>query len=66
MRQHSDPDHLSPEQRRQAIAVVLAAGLLRLTERPPTLHATRTENLADSSGDCLEVSGETRLSVHTG
>jgi hypothetical protein len=64
-----DRKSLSPAERRQAVAAVLAAGLLRLGERPkapalPILPAV--ENLSKSGRDCLELPGQTRLSGHNG
>jgi hypothetical protein len=55
-----------PEQRRHAVAVLLATGLLRRTPRQSCLPSPGPENLAESEPDCLEVPGETRLSVHSG
>lgn len=57
-----DPD-ISPEQRRRAVAVILARGVLRYHRRMHQLEPGRPENLPDSSPDGLEVLGEMRLSV---
>jgi hypothetical protein len=61
-----DRHPLSPAERRHAVAAVLAAGLLRFAERPPSPPVLVVENLANSCGDCLELPPETRLSVHNG
>ena len=69
MRPAVDPTHLTPEDRFREVAAVLARGLLRLHARPaaacPAEHLG-PENSPDSSPNCLEVPGETVLSVHTG
>ena len=63
-------DELTDDRRRREIARILAAGILRLRSRAAlTTAATASatpEKPADSSSNGLEVSGETRLSVHTG
>lgn len=60
---------MTPERRRQEVACILAGGILRLHARaalagPGTLSAP--EKPGNSAEDCLEVSAETVLSVHTG
>lgn len=61
---------LSPEERRHAIAAVLAAGLLHRPRGsaacPTDSVATASAETSESGRDCLELSGEMRLSVHTG
>jgi len=61
---------LTPDQRRREIARILADGIVRLRSRaalPTAVTAPpASEKPAASSPNCLEVSGETRLSVHTG
>jgi hypothetical protein len=70
MRLHDHPDDLSPEQRFQHIAALLATGLRRLRPRTALLahptEQTAAENSLKSSPDCLEFSAETRLSGHAG
>jgi hypothetical protein len=48
-----DPSDLSPEQRRQEVAAILARGILR----------RRARNLAKSAAAPLDSAAETRLSV---
>jgi hypothetical protein len=64
-----DPDDISPDQRLRELARILAVGVARLRQRrllagepaePPP------ETAPKSAASCLEVSGETVLSVHTG
>ncbi len=61
---------LSDGHRRREVAGILAAGVLRLRSRaalPAVKHLDPgLENLPDSVPNCLEVSAETVLSVHTG
>jgi hypothetical protein len=80
MRFDDDPASLSPDERRTAIARILAAGVLRLLDRPaqaatlagqPAPAATLAgqpapENLDEVTRDCLELPGETVLSVQDG
>jgi hypothetical protein len=54
---------MSPEQRRRAVAVILARGVLRYHRRMHQLEVGQPKNLPDSSPAGLEVLGETRLSV---
>ena len=65
----SVPSDLTPAERTRAIARVLAAGLLRLAERPPDPAPSAGnpggKNLSDLSLNCLELVRETRLNVHT-
>ena len=65
MRPLDDATSLPPEERLQAIAAVLAAGLRRL-RRPASPAAPAPEKPPKSVADYLELPGETRLSVHTG
>jgi hypothetical protein len=69
MRPDIDPLVLTPDDRLREVAAVLACGLLRLHARPsapdPAGHPA-SKNLPDSSPNCLELPGETVLSVHTG
>jgi hypothetical protein len=64
-----DRDSLSPAERRQAVAAVLAVGLLRLGQLPVTAAIpalVTSENLSESGRDCLELPAKTRLSVQNG
>jgi hypothetical protein len=65
----SVPSDLTPAERTRAIARVLAAGLLRLTETAPgpplCSNNPAAKNLSDLSLNCLELPRETRLNVHT-
>ena len=69
MRPHVDRSVLAPEDRFQQVATVLAVGLLRLHARPvaadSALHVAHKKP-PNSSPNCLELPGETVLSVHTG
>ena len=66
MRPDHDPDadllFLTPEDRFREAAALLAAGLLRLHARGAA-SPDAPNNLPDSSPNCLEVRGETVLSV---
>jgi hypothetical protein len=71
MQRNAEPDGtMTADQRRREVARILAAGVLRLHARaalPPDQDGVSgPENPAESSQDCLEVSLETVLSVHTG
>jgi hypothetical protein len=69
MRPDDTSSSLPPEQRRHAVAVILAAGLLRLSPRRPspvTRASINPKNLDHSQRDCLEVAPDLRLSVHNG
>ena len=69
MRPFDDHSSLTPDQRRAAVANILAAGILRLQTRAALsdetteLPAPKPENSASPS---LEVPDETVLSVHNG
>jgi hypothetical protein len=65
MRPHVDPLFLTPEDRLREIAALLAVGLLRLQSRPAAEHPG-PEKPPKSSPNCLELPGETVLSVHMG
>jgi hypothetical protein len=70
MRPYDDPRFLSSEERFEALACLLAVGLLRLRERgalatAPGEHPA-PKNPEKTGNSCLELSGETVLSVHTG
>jgi hypothetical protein len=70
MRPDYDPDPLSPHDRLCEVARLLAAGVLRLLDRPAQAASVEAqsapENLDDVPRDCLEVPGETVLSVQDG
>jgi hypothetical protein len=71
MRPHDPPDDLTPDQRFQYIAALLAAGLRRLRPRAGDPAADGStivlpNNLPELSLNCLELPGQTRLSGHTG
>ena len=55
--------HLTAEQRRRAVAAILARGVLRYHRRMRRLESGHGKNCSDSSPEGLEVLGETRLSV---
>lgn len=66
MRPFDDPDHLTSEDRFHEIARVLAAGVLRLRDRADPAGHPGPKNPSESGHSCLELPGETVLSVHTG
>jgi hypothetical protein len=62
-------DPLTPDERRRAVARVLAAGILRLRARaalPEPAAPPGPKILTESGPNCLEVLPETRLSVPPG
>ncbi len=65
-----DHSSLSPDERRSEVASILAAGVLRLCARMlPSTESdgySAPENPSESGAPCLEVLGETVLSVHNG
>jgi hypothetical protein len=70
MRPHDDPATMTADERLREVAAILAAGILRLRSRAalPTDpgQVFGPKNLPESGQDCLEVCGETVLSVHRG
>ena len=64
MRDH--PADLSPDERRQEIVAILAAGLLRLRRRPHLAVHRPKPKLEHPVSLRLEVPRETALSVHPG
>jgi hypothetical protein len=60
----------TPDERFRELAALLAAGVRALRDRPdasPGPSITSADDpLAESGPNCLELSPETRLSVHTG
>jgi hypothetical protein len=70
MRPFNDPSSLTPDQRRAAVANILAAGILRLQTRDAlsdeAANSPTAKKLSKPRSSCLEVSEETVLSVHNG
>jgi hypothetical protein len=66
MRHDIETDTLTPDERRRAVARILAAGVLRLRERAALAAPAAPKILSESGPNCLEVLPETRLSVHPG
>jgi hypothetical protein len=70
MRSHDQPDDLTPDERFQNIAILLATGLWRLRPRTPSSADFSQQAVAkkppELSPNCLEFSAETRLSGHAG
>jgi hypothetical protein len=70
MRLCDDPLSLTPEERLREVARLLAAGVLRLRAHPARAAGLAEhpgpENTAKTERDCLEVPGETVLSVQNG
>lgn len=68
MRPFDDPASLTPAERFQEIARVLALGVLRLRAATAAGAAGQPglKNLAETGNSCLEVPANTVLSVHTG
>ena len=68
MRPFDGPSSLTPDQRRAAVANILAAGILRLQTRAALSDETSDlpvpEKPAKSAAPSLEVPDETVLSVH--
>ena len=63
----TDPAHMTPEQRVEEIASILAAGVCRLRQRAAVLTSCPTLEIpADSARNCLDDSPETRLHGHRG
>ena len=56
---------LSADDRVHAVASLLAAGVLRLRPRATDGRLVVPENPPQSVADCLELSAETRLTIHT-
>lgn len=68
MRPDADPAFLTPDDRLREVAAVLARGLLRFHDRPPAADPgghPAPQNPPESSPNCLELPGETVLSVST-
>lgn len=60
----TDPAAMTPDQRRQEIARILAQGMLRLRQVKATSGPSQpSNNSADFSQDCLDVGAEIRPHV---
>ena len=57
---------LTPEQRRQAVAAILATGILRCRRITKLTSNAGAKESADPQRNCLEPSRPTRLPVSTG
>ena len=70
MRPFDDSRSMTPDERRAAIAKILAAGILRLHTRaaltPASAPSSDAENTENPGSPRLEVPDETVLSVHNG
>lgn len=67
MRADDDTSHLPIDERRQAIAAILAEGILRLRRREAIpLPGNANQNPSDSCKDRLEAAPENPLTVHVG
>jgi hypothetical protein len=70
MRPYADPDFLTPDERFRELSCLLAAGVLRLRGRAAqAAHPGQQvcpKQSSESGQSCLEVPGETVLSVHNG
>lgn len=70
MRPHDDPAHMTADERLREVAAILAAGVLRLHSRAAlpddSNRNSGPESPPDAEPNCLEVPGETVLTVHTG
>ena len=58
--------HPSPEQLLSDVAAILATGILRLRQRAALPSGTAAKNEEKNSPDGLDLSPDTRLSVHCG
>jgi hypothetical protein len=67
MRADDDTSHLPIDERRRAIAAILAEGVLRLRRRDAIpLPENASQNPLDSCEYCLEAVSENPLTVHVG
>jgi hypothetical protein len=70
MRPYGDTTYLPGEERLSEIVSILATAVLRLRSRAALSADSRpdspSENLRDSTQDCLDAPEETVLSVHCG
>ena len=61
-----DPSVLSPDERRQAIAAILARGVLRLLDQPSSTRISDPAESGESSENPLALPSDSRLSGHHG
>lgn len=66
MRSALDSSQMTPEECRNAVAEILAAGLLRLRDRAALEANPTSENSPDASPEPLEVTRETSVTVTAG
>lgn len=66
MRHVNNTSGLSPEQRLQAVAALLAKAVLRSRRTSAPDDASARPNLGDPARNSLEVSGHPSLTVHAG
>lgn len=66
MSRDDDAARLTPDERLEEVAAILAAGVVRLRNRAALPQASDHENPTESGAACLEVPGKTVLSVHAG
>jgi hypothetical protein len=66
MRSTLDPSQLTPEERRDAVAEILAVGFLRLRDRAALEANPTPENSVEASPEPLEVTRETSVTVSAG
>jgi hypothetical protein len=57
---------MTPDQRRDAVAAILAAGLLRLRDRAALQAQAGPENSPLASPETLELPGQTSVTVRAG
>jgi hypothetical protein len=57
---------MTPDQRRQDVAEILAAAIVRLRLRAVLPEVADSEKLLENTSNCLDASRETVLSVRTG
>ncbi len=66
MKDLNDAAEMTPDERLEELASILAMGILRLRRRSALPAATDVKILPESSSEGLEVPVETRLSVRVG
>jgi hypothetical protein len=66
MPQRTEPQLKSPVERRREVAAILARGVLRLRRINQTQGFTRAPESSPGRRNCLELPGETRISVSDG
>lgn len=66
MPKHRQDEHLSPADRRRAVASILAKGVVRWHRRMRTAGTFDAQESSPDVRNCLEFPGETRLSVVNG